>query len=416
MLAVLHAKGRVGTLQMVKGVLGFTYAAPWLARADAFPLSPRLPLREALCEGDEVLFFFANLLPEGPVLDALTALHRLPRGNVYRLLEAFGRECAGAFEIVPEDDAESPRPITAFRPYPVEALAEDLARLADNVPLLAQHATLRLSLAGAQNKIPVCASDSGLWLPDGATPSTHILKPSLQPKRLFPDSVWNEAFCLRLANAVGLPAAPCGVLTEPEPVLVVARYDRTMEGDEILRLHQLDLCQLAGVLPSQKYEADGGPGFETCFALIDAHSARPGLDRLRLVDWTLFNVLIGNADAHAKNLAMVYDMDGKLRLAPAYDLLATGYWPALADKMAMAIGGERRPAWVQARHWQRFAESVGLNPAQLRRRAKVLFERAMANTETVSAALAMPAPIATALGGTLLRNGERLVKTMGDAG
>ena len=169
-------------------------------------------------------------------------------------------------------------------------------------------------------------------------------------------------------------------------LIATGHYVRRLDGPAgqwLARLPQEDFCQATGTPAHLKYEADGGPGFETCFALIDAHSARPGLDRLRLVDWTLFNVLTGNADAHAKNLAM---------------------------------GGERRPAWVQARHWQRFAESVGLNPAQLRRRAKVLFERAMANTETVSAALAMPAPIATALGGTLLRNGERLVKTMGDAG
>ncbi|MDP9140480.1 MAG: type II toxin-antitoxin system HipA family toxin [Pseudomonadota bacterium] len=419
MLAVRHSRGQVGSLRAGSGVLEFTYAADWLQHADAFPLSPRLALREAPWRGDEVQFFFANLLPEGAVLDTLIRLGRLPRGNVYRLLEAFGRECAGAFEIVPEVEAEQARSARAeaadYRSYPREALAADLARLRDNIPLVAQHADLRLSLAGAQNKIPLRYTDGRLWLPQGHAASTHILKPALQPQALFVDSVLNEAFCMRLAAALGLPVATVIVLADPEPVLLVERYDRVVETGRIERLHQLDLCQLAGVLPTQKYEADGGPGFKTCFDLIDTHSAAPARDRLSLVDWLLFNLLIGNADAHAKNLAMLYGTDGKLRLAPAYDLLATGYWPSLSDRMAMGIGGERRPAWVQARHWQRFCEGVGLNAVQLRRRARTLCEKAFAGKDAVMAALDVPAALATHLTVTLERNSQRIESRIGGA-
>lgn len=419
MLAVIHSRGRVGSLRAVEGALEFNYAPDWLQSPGTFPLSPRLALREAPWRGDEVLFFFANLLPEGAVLDTLTRLRRLPRGNVYRLLEAFGRECAGAFEIVPEAEARHASGTTSKTPdyqeYPLETLAEDLARLRDNIPLMARHAELRLSLAGAQDKIPVRFAEGQLFLPLGDAPSTHILKPALHPQKLFPDSVMNEAFCMRLAATLGLPVAPASVLKAPETVLLVERYDRIVATDRIERLHQLDLCQLAGVLPAHKYEVDGGPGFKTCFELIDAHSAAPARDRLQLVDWTLFNLLIGNADAHAKNLAMLYGADGRLRLAPAYDLLATGYWSELSDRMAMAVGGERRPAWVQARHWQRFCESLGLNVVQLKRRARDLCSRALAEKDGVIAALDVPEALARHLTMTLERNSERIENKIGGA-
>jgi serine/threonine-protein kinase HipA len=377
MLRVVHEAKTVGSLRPVARELEFRYDADWLAHADSFALSPRLPLREAPWRGEEVLFFFANLLPEGPILDTLCRLRRLPRGNVFRLLEAFGLECAGAFEIVPEPGERRPVRKSGYRDYTQQQLWDDLVAIRNHIPLLQSHGELRLSLAGAQNKIPVRWSQGKLYLPVNGAPSTHILKPALQPQESFPDSVINEAFCLRLAAALGIPAPAVTVLTDPEPMLLIERYDRTVEGKNIRRRHQLDFCQLTGTLPDQKYESDGGPGLRELFAGVDTHSARPAVDRLRLVDWVLFNFLVGNADAHAKNLSMLCGSDGRLMLAPAYDLLALGYWDSLSDKMAMAIGGERRPAWLQGRHWQRFCEATRLNVTQLRRRAVELGRAAM---------------------------------------
>ncbi len=216
---------------------------------------------------------------------------------------------------------------------------------------------------GAEQEIPVRYDGKKLWLPQHGAPSTHILKPALQPEAEYPDAVLNEASCLRFAAALGLNVSATTVLTDPEPMLLIARYDRVVDDKKIRRLHQLDMCQLTGILPDQKYESEGGPGISDMFAQVDAHSASPALDRLALVDWLLCNFLIGNADAHAKNVAMLYGDDGRLHLAPTYDLLALGYWPRLSADMAMSIGSERRPEWVQARHWQRLCEAVGLNAA-----------------------------------------------------
>lgn len=387
MLQVRHAKADVGTLRAAGRELEFAYADTWLARPGAFPLSPRLPLLGAPYVGEEVLVFFANLLPEGAVLDTLCRLRQLPRGNVYRLLEAFGRECAGAFEVTAQGDAGDTLP--RYQPYPTDRLRADLDDLRNNVPLLLRHGELHLSMAGAQNKIPVRYAGGELFLPVGGAPSTHLLKPALQPQAAYADSVHNEALSLGLAGAIGLPVPAVIVLSEPEPVLLIQRYDRVVEADQVHRLHQLDLCQLGGLLPDQKYEIDGGPGLVDAFALIDSHSALPALDRLQLVDWLLYNYLIGNADAHGKNVAMLYGGKGRLRLAPTYDLLSTAYWPQLADKMAMAIGGEPRPEWVMARHWQRLCETAGLNPAQLRRRALALAESARDSLPAVAARLSL---------------------------
>ncbi|MDA3915287.1 type II toxin-antitoxin system HipA family toxin [Oleiagrimonas sp.] len=373
MLMVRYDGDTVGRIDAREGRLVFRYAAHWLQRRAAFALSTRLPLREAEFVGEEVLGFFANLLPEGPVLDTLCRLRRLPRANVYRLLEAFGRESAGAFEIIPDEDADSRRE-AAYQPYSEDTLRSDLEALRDNIPLLQQHGALHLSMAGAQNKMPVRSDRGELSLPMGGAPSTHLLKPALQPARLYPESVYNEALCMRLAQAVGLSTASVEIVEVPEPVLLITRFDRLIDKGRIRRLHQLDFCQLAGVLPDQKYEVDGGPGVSDVFALVDAHSALPARDRLQLVDWLVFNYLIGNADAHAKNIAMLFGDDGRWQLAPAYDLISTAYWPALADKMAMAIGGERRPKWLMGRHWQRMCASVGLNFTQFRRRAMTLLD------------------------------------------
>ncbi|WP_266169028.1 type II toxin-antitoxin system HipA family toxin [Dyella subtropica] len=387
MLHVRHGGQAVGELRAQGRALTFRYEASWLSRSHAFPLSPRLPLQEAEYLGDEVLSFFANLLPEGTVLDTLRKLQRLPKGNVYKLLEAFGRECAGAFELVVEPDTNAQDP--SYEPYLVEQLRGDLVALRDNIPLLQRHGELRLSLAGAQNKIPVRYANGVLSLPVGGAASTHILKPALQPEKLYPDAVYNEALCMRLATAIGLPVAAVELLTEPEPVLLVERFDRVVDRASVHRLHQLDFCQLAGLMPDQKCEADSGPGLVDVFAIVDQRSALPARDRLQLVDWLLFNYLIGNADAHAKNVAMLYGHDGRLRLAPAYDLVSTTYWSSLSDKLAMSIGGEGRPRWVMQRHWQKLCDEVGLNRTQLRRRSLGLIAAAGKHLVGVADALGL---------------------------
>ncbi|MBI5605864.1 MAG: HipA domain-containing protein [Deltaproteobacteria bacterium] len=166
----------------------------------------------------------------------------------------------------------------------------------------------------------------------------------------------NEAYCMMLAGKLGLQVPEVSIRREPDLLFIVKRFDRERSPEgKVLRLHQEDLCQALGVLPDQKYESEDGPTLSQCFKLINKSSIRPAADRMALLHWIIFNVLIGNADAHAKNLAILLTDPGP-RLAPFYDLLCTKVYTDLTDKLAMKVGGENRPDWLQTRHWKRLAE------------------------------------------------------------
>jgi serine/threonine-protein kinase HipA len=194
-------------------------------------------------------------------------------------------------------------------------------------------------------------------LATGNAPSTHIIKP---PIKGFDETCENEAFCMMLAGRMGLPVPVVKLVTEPDIFLLVDRYDRirNKEGD-VERLHQEDFCQALGILPDQKYESEGGPSMHDSFQLLDERSSNPAGDRLSLLRWTMFNFIIGNTDAHAKNLALLYQK-ATPSLAPFYDLMSTAVYEGLVDRMAMKIGGESRPGWIQTKHWERFAGSVNI--------------------------------------------------------
>jgi serine/threonine-protein kinase HipA len=332
----------------------FQYDASWLKRADRLALSHSLPLQNDPFPPDQARPFFANLLPESQVRRLVTENLHISERNDYALLEAIGGECAGAFSVWPS--GQKPRTEGELR-----LVSEmELSRWLDNLPrrpLLQALEGLRLSLAGAQDKLPVVAKGKEIYLGEGSFASSHILKPSIER---LEDSVLNEAFCLRLGAAAGLPVASAEVRETPKRYLLVERYDRTCEASgRVKRLHQEDFCQALGILPENKYEAEGGPGLVDCFRVLSAESVHLLEDRRNLLRWTIFNVLIGNADAHAKNIALLRTSEG-VQLAPFYDLLSTAVYPALATKMAMKIGGENRPDWLQKRHWERFAQGIGV--------------------------------------------------------
>ncbi|RQD67919.1 MAG: type II toxin-antitoxin system HipA family toxin [Desulfonatronovibrio sp. MSAO_Bac4] len=336
----------------------FRYAPEWLRAPHSIPLSVSLPLQDEANAGDAVKFFFANILPEGSVRDRVAAKLGLSTKNTFGLLRELGGDCAGAISLYP-DGALLPERQKGYRKLSARELEKIAADLPKR-PLLAGEDGLRLSLAGAQDKLPLCFDGKSFSLPVGGAPSTHILKPSIPHLK---HTVINEAFCLALARTSGLPA-PEGVVLNfgSNYALLVARYDRLMVHEEIRRLHQEDFCQALGHSPEIKYEAEGGPGLKHCADLLRRHSASPARDLMLLLRWTLFNVLIGNADAHPKNLSLLYDQGKAPRLAPFYDLISTLIYQELSRKMAMKIGGENRPQWLMNRHWCRMARELDLKP------------------------------------------------------
>jgi len=211
-----------------------------------------------------------------------------------------------------------------------------------------------MSLAGAQDKLAVALVNNEIALTKGTSPTTHIIKPPISD---IPDSVFNEYFCMVLAQRMNLPVASVAVrYAESIPYLLIERYDRT---EDHHRLHQEDFCQALSVPPELKYENEGGPSIKSCLDLIEHYSLRPAVDRITVIQTIIFNYLIGNADAHAKNYSFLYQTR-RPQLAPAYDLLSTAVYPQLSQKMAMKIGGKYRPEDVFLRHWNQLAPDTRL--------------------------------------------------------
>ncbi len=361
---------RVGSLSLQDGRLRFCYATPYLAQADALPLSASLPLQAAPFDERQSRSFFAGLLPEGQMRRLIAQHFQVSRQNDFALLDHIGGECAGAVTLL-EVGKTLPTPIGQDG---VQWLSDaELLTILDELPhrpMLAGQDGLRLSLAGAQDKLPVVFDGQRIGLPLQGTPSSHILKPAIQAVE---DSVSNEGFCLKLAEAMQLqPAASHIHHVLGRAFLLVERYDRVQDAQgQRQRLHQEDFCQALGVVPEMKYQNEGGPDLAQCFALLRRASRPSAPHILRLFDYVVFNALIGNHDAHGKNFSLLYT--GKAYgngtvLAPLYDALSTAIYPSLTPKMAMKIGSKYKFSEVDARHWDEFAQAAGLSKTQAKKR------------------------------------------------
>ncbi|MEW5757730.1 MAG: type II toxin-antitoxin system HipA family toxin [Pseudomonadota bacterium] len=361
---------RVGTLTLVDGRLSFCYAPGWLSQPDAVALSASLPLQAEPFDDRKTRPFFAGLLPEGQMRHLIAQQFQVSGQNDFALLDHIGGECAGAVTFLEPGQA-----------WPIPTRNDDVQWLSDEEvvaildelphrPMLAGKDGLRLSLAGAQDKLPVIFDGARIGLPLNGTPSSHIMKPAIHAVE---DSVINEGYCMALAEAMQLkPAKSKAHVVWDRAFLLVERYDRLIDAQgHRQRLHQEDFCQALGVVPEMKYQNEGGPDLAQCFDLV-RRATRPSAPQvLRLLDYVIFNALIGNHDAHAKNFSLLYLHRGRGKtpvLAPFYDILSTAVYPTLTRKMAMKIGSKYTFSEVQARHWDQFAEGVGLTKSQAKRR------------------------------------------------
>ena len=355
---------RVGTLSLVDGRLSFCYVPDWLSQPGAIALSASLPLQAEPFDDRNARPFFAGLLPEGQMRRLIAQQFQVSGQNDFALLEHIGGECAGAVTFLKPGQALPVRgdDVQWLSDEEVVALLDELPRR----PMLAGKDGLRLSLAGAQDKLPVVFDGARIGLPLHGAPSSHILKPAIHAVE---DSVFNEGFCMALADAMQLKPAKSEVqVVLDRPFLLVERYDRLVDAQGYRqRLHQEDFCQALGVVPEMKYQNEGGPDLAQCFDLVRSMTRPSAPQVLRLFDYVIFNALIGNHDAHAKNFSLLYTGKAPV-LAPLYDTLSTAVYPALTPKMAMKIGSKYKFSEVQARHWDQFVESAGLARAQARRR------------------------------------------------
>lgn len=362
------------------GRFEFRYEAAWLEDPEAMAISVRLPLRAEPFDDASCRVFFGNLLPEGQTRRLITGKLGISESNDFKLLEVLGGECAGSLSLLPE--GRQPDDSGSYAPLSREELDRMIEEMPQN-PLLLASSDLRLSLAGAQQKIPVYCEDGKFFLPRGSHPSSHILKPAIPD---LPDIVENEAFCMELARRLGLPAPASMVVGGKHPFYLIERYDRRRgEDGKLQRLHQEDFLQALGYHYGKKYESDGGPRLKACFDLVGDHSSQPALDKMIMLRWVIFNYLIGNCDAHAKNLSMLIKRE-EYRLSPLYDLLSTRVYGRLSPKFAMRIGGENRPDGLLKEHWERLAQEAGVGKKAVFDLCRELAETAPAAAEGAAAA------------------------------
>lgn len=328
----------VGTLNEVNGLWSFQYADAWLNHPARFALSPHLPLTsDAQIDGATrrpVQWYFDNLLPEEGQRTLMATDARLDTADAFGLLACYGAESAGSVTLLPPDAMPSPE--APLRPLPDRSLEARIRQL-PRAPL-AHAAIKRMSLAGAQHKLAVVLADGGLFEPAGATPSTHILKPD-HPDADYPHSVINEWFVMRLAKRVGLDVPNVHRRYVPSPVYVIDRFDRQRDSTGWQRQHAIDACQLLGLDRSFKYQQ----GSMENLAAIAQACRSAAVARARLFGWLVFNVLVGNTDAHLKNLSFTVSHEG-IQLAPFYDLLSVAAYETPAfDKSTWPT--ETRLAW-----------------------------------------------------------------------
>ena len=391
------AVGQVGVA--ADGALSLRYADRWLQTAGAFPLSVTMPLRADPYPSDVIAPWLANLLPEEEQLQMLTRSLGLDQADVLAVLEEIGGDTAGALSF----GAATDRALWAYRSLttfydtadPRQALErhfEDLGRR----PFLVGEEGVRQSLAGGQKKsaLAVLGPEGApvlrlpqegdvLAIPLNGAPSTLIVKPD-NPN--LPGITENELWCLRMAQAIGIEAAQVTILQSSKRTAIgVLRYDRRVgRSGQLLRLHQEDFAQANGLPPGRKYERGTLPGLDLK-TLLETGRHVSASDALALLDQVIFNILVANTDAHAKNYSLILPVGAPPRLAPLYDVSTVLSWPHVVKTYAQLIDGKKRnPDMVAGRHWEAIAREIGYRPTDVKNRVQQIVDAMVANRAKVT--------------------------------
>jgi len=372
------------------GGLGFHYDARWLDTRGAFPLSVTMPLSNRSYGDAAISPWLANLLPEEGQLLALSRSLGVTATDTLAILQAIGGDTAGAISIDVPSERKNWTYVTLDKFYAAgidRKQTSALARHFDDLgrrPFLVGEDGVRLSLAGGQKKTTLATlgpdglpklglpgPGDSLAIPMNGAPSTVIIKPDNEN---LPGIVENEAYCLTLARAIGIDAVEVGILEAGDrTALVVARYDRKRRKDgSTRRLHQEDFAQANGVYPGQKYERGTARG-PSLASILRTSRYLPPAEGLKLLDQVIFNILVANTDAHAKNYSLM--LSNKRSLAPLYDVSSVLPWPHVNQYFAQDIvGRKRKPGDVDKRHWDAIADEAGFNARGVRLRVRELVD------------------------------------------
>ncbi|RII40912.1 type II toxin-antitoxin system HipA family toxin [Galactobacter valiniphilus] len=353
----------------------FAYSDEHLTLRTATPLSVSMPLVQQYYGPKEVMPWLSNLLPDAvEVRDRWAAKFHETRNDPFSLLRHMGQDAPGAVQVVPRGFEPSTlggtAPITDARiAERIHEIIEDPDHWVDDT----DEDEGRFSLGGNQGKFALALVD-GVWHePNGRTPSTHIIKPGMVTTHGHTNSEIQavEFVTMRAAKRLGLTVAAVEIEDFAGlPAFVTKRYDRLTTSTGTLRMHQEDFCQALSLLPSRKYEEDGGPTMHDMVNVVRENSSRAvaATDLHALAQLFAFNLLTAGVDAHAKNHSLL--LSGKaVRLAPAYDLIsAHGIWDEkrvqFKSSAAVRYGKERRFRNISGRNLARAADTLGVPRAE----------------------------------------------------
>ncbi|MEA3397783.1 MAG: HipA domain-containing protein [Chloroflexota bacterium] len=366
----------------------FEYTDEW--KQTGYEVSPHLVLDKTIPSGI-IKRFLENLLPEGKGLDDLTSFTHISKNNIFGLIQAMGFETSGALSFGSTHKDTTP----LFRPITNKELTQRIDEI-ESKSIIIWDKKQRLSLAGVQEKLPVLLKDGELGLADGDLSSTHILK--FQTKR-NENIVVNEYFCMSLAKEAGLMVAEVSLRKYGDhPVFMVERFDRVMGTDTVKRLHIIDGCQMLDLPSSYKYERNFGSGrdveniregasFSKLFEVASLCEV-PATAKLQLLDWAIYVLIIGNSDAHGKNISFFINKSG-ITVAPYYDMLSIIMHENVDHELAMAYGDEFDINNVLGYPLRAFSEETGLNPKLVSTRIKTVCNnvKKALDTHTIDMAL-----------------------------
>ena len=381
----VHLQGLlVAHLDDTRSGLRLSYTAEALDQFGGWPLiSVSMPVNRSSYRGSAVNAFFEGLLPEGEIRQMIAYDFSVPVDDTVGILEVLGADCAGALIIVPGETA--PPTVGIATPIDEAAIAERIRRLPQEP--LGVDSQVRLSLAGMHHKLLLTRAATGWALPTYGVPSTHIIKPAIP---FMGNSIQNEALSMRIASHLGIDTATVEFARfEEVDALIVTRYDRNQTSEGIERIHQEDLCQALAIAPRRKYQSSGGPSLSACASVLRRWVHEPEV-LLDLLDRVLLNVVLGNADAHGKNISLLHHRSGRLCLAPAYDLTATTFYPNTTRELAMTIGDVKLINEVTVETLIHEAASWGLDGNLAARRVSAVLEKLASALDSAASELGSP--------------------------
>jgi serine/threonine-protein kinase HipA len=415
-LTVWRDTRRVGVLDTTSnGEVRFTYDAEVVADArPEFAVGLRCPVRAKPYTGIEATAVFENLLPEGTLRSTLGQATKHDPGDTVGLLGVVGGECAGALQLWPA--GESPPARAEYDDVSESALRLAFASAGGQL----RQVTGRASLSGAQPKLalwrmpPVGDERPSYKLPRNGAPTTVVVK---RPGRDFPGLLEAEMVGMRLMNATGVEtasSAPCAVAMDCHES---ARFDREVTPDgQVRRRHAEDGCQLTGRLSRNKYARLDAPTYTELCAVLNRASANPLEDRELLFRWAVANAAMGNYDAHAKNVSVVYVSPDRVRLAPAYDVVVTAVYPAIDHDFALHFCGTTLPRALTRASLRVAAREFSLPPSRVTDIADDVVQRVRSSLpdvlQNVSRALGAPTML-NELGASVLETSLALRSRLG---